>query len=1166
MYAGGVWPDYVWCTKTQALPLAQSRLEELLQQLYPRNDSRAIMQNCGQLSWGAKAALGSGWLYRLTRGLIPYCLQAHPDGRKYLCFVHPGSAAIFKASQIRGSQWHLESTSGCTVYQNGKPASLTIDWQETDWLFWQGLYLVRQGSIVFASLPLKNDPPAGFLKPISAIQVNSQWKPPTQPELEQFVIEAPDEPAVEENQAMASPAGMIVISSLASVISGYLLNPQNPAGALGGLASAGISVAGFCGWYGWNGHRQKQKKRKHHLDQINAYLAYLQKQMEQIETRRQQLLVQVNEQRNQIVTYSPQLARVMAASSRWQLPVFVESHPWGRIELPALSWKLDSTMTCKVLQQLEAMPLEMARISCLEQGGIYDLTLWSKPQIECLYLLWAWMAANAGRRFAWIGFPKPERIHPISCLEHQLLYFDSWSEFEACKSLHPEIEWTICCQIAMPALHICSQETILALWPDNPGIKTRPIFDSHPPDPALYRQSSWIGLNPAVSQKPERPACLKAEYKEGWRQEGADLCIELAPDLFWDLKKEGPHALCAGATGSGKSEGLCTMLFELACQNSSRFLQYVLIDFKGGSFCMPFADLPHTSGMLTNLDKAQIKRLERALNLELERRQEALSLYLQAHPGLETGIENCPDPMDGRPFAEIIVCVDEFGQLKARYPEFMKSLQEMARIGRSLGFHLILCTQKPAGLVDEQIWANSRSRLCFGVLDKADSKEVLGHDGAARLKNSGEFILQCGNESEKSGRTFYLKAPAGGKGEIRQLDATGLWQKIPQESFQDQMRRQILERNEQRKWLLHPDLAARSDWSGIMEDDLSCFTPYTLVQGENLLIAGESEKLSLVFWQIAALSDWPVTVASTQMVHRSLCLSGSASDRKSGMWKQERPGLSIENAAALWQMAAPDWSQPVLVGLKLEKETPLELVKALVRSPWISLVLLAERIEFRQEQILALFSTRLFAGLENRDLLGQFSEGRLSCPEAWPVLPLIESGMAREQYRRLAAGQTPARWIAKTGLPKSFLPVWLKPDLLELDQPHVEGLVGIDVQNFKPVCKSSAPFTIAWSAASQGQKAKALLLRMQAENPLLQGCNYPEIGALCLLDLSQQADPAMSLRRAMEMGDLLFLGPGLASCSYLLQIQLPAQSSGDALWINKGQVIDVMAAGLKDDS
>lgn len=203
-----------------------------------------------------------------------------------------------------------------------------------------------------------------------------------------------------------------------------------------------------------------------------------------------------------------------------------------------------------------------------------------------------------------------------------------------------------------------------------------------------------------------------------------------------DLLSDGPHALIAGTTGSGKSELLRTLVASLATNYSPRDVNFVLIDFKGGGAFDACATLPHTVGVVTDLDEHLSARALRCLRAELRYREEQLRA---------AAVSDLRDLTVGT-LPRLIIIVDEFATLAAELPEFMTSLVDVAQRGRSLGIHMVLATQRPSGVVDAKIRANTNLRLCLRVQSDADSQDVIGSRVASGIdrRTPGRGFVQFG--------------------------------------------------------------------------------------------------------------------------------------------------------------------------------------------------------------------------------------------------------------------------------------------------------------------------------------------------------------------------------------------------------------------------------------
>ena len=200
-----------------------------------------------------------------------------------------------------------------------------------------------------------------------------------------------------------------------------------------------------------------------------------------------------------------------------------------------------------------------------------------------------------------------------------------------------------------------------------------------------------------------------------------------------DLVSDGPHALVAGCTGSGKSEALIGWLASIAHCYSPDKVRFVLIDYKGGSTFARLQGLPHTHALLTDLDPGATTRALEGIATELQRREEQLSeLSFPDLASWERAHEDSPTCIPRAP-ARLVVAIDEFRVLAQTHPDSMDVLLRLAAQGRSLGLHLIAATQRPSGAVSAQMRANMDIRLALRCVSAADSTDILGDARAASL-------------------------------------------------------------------------------------------------------------------------------------------------------------------------------------------------------------------------------------------------------------------------------------------------------------------------------------------------------------------------------------------------------------------------------------------------
>jgi len=240
-------------------------------------------------------------------------------------------------------------------------------------------------------------------------------------------------------------------------------------------------------------------------------------------------------------------------------------------------------------------------------------------------------------------------------------------------------------------------------------------------DPAVvverWQESSSILTGPAAPPRgPRRPGTLRAIVGEA---AGGPHAL--------DLRVDGPHALLGGTTGAGKSELLQTWILAMAAAHSPQRVTFLLVDYKGGSAFRDCVSLPHTVGLVTDLNRHLVRRALVSLGAELSYREH---LFAAKRVKDLRELEKTGDP-DTPP--SLVIVVDEFAALVHEVPDFVDGVVNVAQRGRSLGLHLVLATQRPAGVIKDNLRANTNLRLALRMADESDSLDVLGSPDAAAI-------------------------------------------------------------------------------------------------------------------------------------------------------------------------------------------------------------------------------------------------------------------------------------------------------------------------------------------------------------------------------------------------------------------------------------------------
>lgn len=230
------------------------------------------------------------------------------------------------------------------------------------------------------------------------------------------------------------------------------------------------------------------------------------------------------------------------------------------------------------------------------------------------------------------------------------------------------------------------------------------------------------------------PGVIAAAWDEAGPDAPPRAVIGVAADgvVEIDLERDGPHTLIGGTTGAGKSELLRTLVASLAVASPPEALSFVLVDYKGGAAFDACAALPHVVGVVTDLDGRLAARVLTSLEAELHRRETLLRSVgagdLRAYRAVRGA--------DHEQLARLVVVVDEFAALAVELPTFLAALVSIAQRGRSLGVHLVLATQRPHGVVNDDIRANTNLRISLRVQDRTDALDIVGDPLPATLSRT----------------------------------------------------------------------------------------------------------------------------------------------------------------------------------------------------------------------------------------------------------------------------------------------------------------------------------------------------------------------------------------------------------------------------------------------
>ncbi len=636
--------------------------------------------------------------------------------------------------------------------------------------------------------------------------------------------------------SIGSSVSILICSFLFSILR-YWMEPESIDQLKTMMMTSGSMFLAFFSYGLWNHKQQIKEISLNENKRKELYLSYLQEKNSEIWGCRQAFLEQEEKMKNLCLKWNENTLGI-----KHPLWMGKQKEQWIEIEHSKLSYnQKEDELVKKVNKEIKEWEKPILRNHFLQRNKKNVLLKGEADLPLILFLQWLWQNPSKEEKWVWIDpdLKKTDRLFSLAyCqLNRMRLLARSLEEWNLLKRhLDPSYKYILCSRIKD-----CSWEKE-ATW----------IYYSEAlekKEPYFERIRSYIEHRKFFIQSNQME-----NFTLDWQNTRARLKVDIGVSsegekIFLDFKdgKQGPHGIVAGMTGSGKSEWLSSVLMKLLLKNNSEQLQYILIDFKGGAFGQAFYMYPHCAGMVTNLEENAINRWMQSMEFEIKKRQRILRDFLQEKQNAIAHIDFY-NKYNENPMSHLFVIFDEYAEFKSQFPDCAIRVKEMARIGRSLGIHLLICTQKPMGVIDEQIWSNSSFQVCLKVNSEADSREVI-HDGrAAYLKQSGQFILFVDQKyAEGKGDYLHEKIFDSKHPVWQELDDDD--QVIASRSYETQSilewcSQQIFAQKKKRRWILCPDLLECSSMKSLLKiDDPSHQrqVDYEMKKGEKMYLYWSNE-------------------------------------------------------------------------------------------------------------------------------------------------------------------------------------------------------------------------------------------------------------------------------------------------------------------------------------
>lgn len=945
------------------------------------------------------------------------------------------------------------------TYVNGKRVVHNVPLHEGDQICFAIHTIFYYPKFLISDLSFKDPKELFSTLTIQSIPMKQTISPPVLPSfspLEAFLQKIESE-SISLIQSIA-PSIMIFLSTTISILIQVFAQKQTITSILLSSITTLLMSFSFLSLGLFNVRLQKRKRKQQEEHRNTMYQNYIEERIQEIQKAFHQYVQSFDSFKEELSLYPLEQETI---------PIQIEWIPLSLPSLPKVNYQTrNDPLYTYAKEQLLQLDLKLPIFREIQKGQ----SVWI--QCEKIEPLFDHLSTLSNRTSKWV-FLEREPAYSILdsfCIEEGYLSIRSYEQATILLS-KTESYWIVTSDEALLDERFCQEEHWTLLYCSLK--KSEFPFDSIISRPFFLQKKTHardvLPLNDSIKDAYIRSSNRSYSFPVGLEK----------GKLIWIDLQEG-HLLIAGTTGSGKSEFISSLLLFGTYTYSSLDFQYILIDFKGGAFGQAFYGFPHCAGKITNLETEGMERFLLSLQAEIEERQVALARF-QEESGKPANIHAYRE--QGNKMAHLWIVVDEFAQLKSRFPDAMSDLKEFARIGRSLGIHLILATQKPAGIVDEQIVSNSKYRICLKVHTAADSREMLMHEGASRLNRAGEFILQEGSrDKEVKGRSFYIHSSSSCLDSIRYVN-----QDLKQESLLNWVRKKVEARQ---------------------EDSISIVMP----------MLGECSFSSL--W----LLDWPkqkkVYEAKLTYGQSALILCHEAQEKIVDSICAHETDVYIMHKNFEWKS--------LYFLLKEKKRATLVVfgtkdVERIVNIPFLKIYCLTSSYEARNEELYRLFTYRILSSFYDIDHARAFMQTYKISRKEFPMMNLA--------YKQTICSGIWSQAENQNSLAAPYPQIDQMFTLSQAKNYFSSYVLGYGSDCLPLVWQRKRPLLIAYAQAKKEEDLFYLMQIWRAQDPVLDIC-VGRIDERADVSIIQIQEGTLLDTKLVENMDLAWFGAGFNDYAY----------------------------------